>query len=118
MLKLKGYDVGPKRSKYGNVKTEYAGQKFDSRKEAKYAQELDLLKSAKGYHDKVHSWERQVPFVIEINGVKICKYIADFRVNYHDGREEIVDVKGVRTAIYKLKKKLVEAQYGIEIKEI
>jgi hypothetical protein len=118
MLKLKGYDVGPKRSKYGNKKTEYGGFLFDSKKEANYARELDLLKSAKGYHDKVHSWERQIPFEIRVNDIKICKYIADFRVNYEDGREEYIDVKGVRTDVYKIKKKLVEAQYGIVIKEV
>jgi len=116
MIHLEGY--GPRRSKYGNVKTEYMGEKFDSKKEARYAQELDMQKHAKDPKWRVHSWERQVPFVIVVNDVKICKYVADFRVNYTDGREEIVDVKGVRTAIYKLKKKLVEAQYGIEIKEV
>lgn len=53
-----------------------------------------------------------------MNGKKICKYIADFRVTYADGRIEVVDVKGVRTGVYRLKKKLVEAQYGIIIIEV
>lgn len=118
MIRLEGYNVGPKRSKYGNKKTEYGGFMFDSKKEAKYAQELDLLKSARDPRDKVHTWERQIPFEICVNGVKICKYIADFRVNYCDGREEYIDVKGVRTDVYKIKKKLVEALYNIEIKEV
>ncbi|MBU6390533.1 DUF1064 domain-containing protein, partial [Patescibacteria group bacterium] len=39
------------------------------------------------------------------------------KVIFGDGREEIVDVKGMKTAVYRLKKKLVEAQYGIKIIE-
>lgn len=105
-------------SKYGNIKTDYKGQRFDSKKEAGYAQLLDTLKRAKNRRDRVYSYETQIPFQIILNGKPICKYIADFRVNYEDGREEIVDVKGKKTDVYKIKKKLVEAQYGIEIVEI
>ncbi len=105
-------------SKYGNIKTEYNGNNFMSKREASYAQQLDLLKKAKNKADQVVSYEVQVPYQIEINGKKICKYLADFRVLYADGRVEVVDVKGFRTSIYKLKKKMVEAQYGIEIIEV
>ena len=105
-------------SKYHNKKTEYDGVTFMSRKEANYASLLDTLKFAKGTSDKVLSYEKQVPYPIELNGKKICKYLADFKVTYCDGRIEIIDVKGFKTDIYRLKKKLVEAQYGIEIKEI
>ncbi len=38
-------------------------------------------------------------------------YIADFRVEYDDGRIEIEDVKGVETEAFKLKRKLFEAAY-------
>lgn len=107
-----------KGSKYGNVKTEYNGNSYMSKREANYAQQLDLLKKAKNPADQVVSYEIQVPYPIEINGKKICKYLADFRVLYADGRTEVVDVKGFKTDIYKLKKKLVEATYGIEIKEV
>lgn len=104
------------RSKYGNLKTEYNGYVYMSKKEANYAQELDYLMKAKGA-DRVLSFERQVPFQVILNGKKICKYLADFKVFYADGHEEIIDVKGVRTNIYTLKKKLVEAQFGIKIIE-
>lgn len=107
-----------KGSKYGNIKTEYNGISFMSKREASYAQDLDLSKRAKNPKDKVVSYEVQVPYLIEINGKKICKYLADFKVLYADGHTEVVDVKGFRTDIYKLKKKLVEATYGIEIKEV
>lgn len=116
---MKGnYLVVPKvLSKYRNVRTEYAGLQFMSKKEAEYAMQLDWLKKARG-NDRVVEWVPQVPFQVELNGKKICKYIADFKVTYANGRVEIVDVKGVRTDVYRLKKKLVEAQYGIVIVEV
>lgn len=59
--------------------------------------------------EKVESWERQVPFRLEVNGVLICKYVVDFLVRYADGRRELVEVKGYWTPEAKLKKKLFEA---------
>lgn len=109
--------VQDRKSKYGNLKTEYNGYVYMSKKEANYAQELDFLMKAKNPRDKVVSYERQVPFQITVNGKKICKYLADFKVLYADGHTEIIDVKGVRTNIYTLKKKLVEALFDIEIIE-
>lgn len=107
-----------KRNKYNNIRTAYKGQVFMSKKEAQYCRELDILKNARIPKHKVVSYETQVPFPIVVNNQKICNYLADFKVLYQDGRIEIVDVKGFRTEIYKLKKKLVEAQYGIKIIEV
>lgn len=104
-------------SKYHNKRTVYEGKTFMSKREAGYARTLDALKHAKDPKEKVVSYETQVPFHIELNGIKICKYLADFVVKYKDGHTEVVDSKGYRTDIYKLKKKLVEAQYNILIKE-
>ena len=100
-------------SKYGNKKTEYNGFTYDSKKEANRAQELDLLERA----GEISDIERQVPFVCEVNGKKICTYKADFRYKEKDGTVVVEDVKGVRTGVYKLKKKLVEAIHGVKIIE-
>lgn len=113
-------------SKYGNIKTEYQGRKYDSKKEAEYAMQLDFMRKAVNPKDKVIDWEPQVPFQVELNGKKICKYFADFKVTYADGRVEIVDVKPIdrrtgksrSTDVFKIKKKLVEAQYSVEILEV
>lgn len=107
-----------KKSKYGNLKTEYNGTVFMSKKEANYAKELDFCKKSHDKSSRVVSYEMQVPYQIILNGIKICKYLADFKVLYADDRIEIVDVKGVKTQTYRLKKKLVEAQYGIKIIEV
>lgn len=104
-------------SKYHNQKTIYNGISFMSKKEADYAKTLDTLKRARDPRDRVISYEMQVPFQIELNNINICKYLADFRVLYADGHVETIDVKGYKTDIYILKKKLVEAQYRIKILE-
>ena len=45
---------------------------------------------------------------------RIFNYYADFLV---DGIK-VIDTKGVRTPIYKMKKKMIETLYGIEIEEV
>ncbi len=103
------------KSKYGNVKTVIDGIAFASKKEAKRYGELKLLQHA----GKIDSLTCQVPFEVRLNGEKICVYVADFRyLDLETTGYVIEDVKGMRTPVYKLKKKLVEAQYGIVIVEI
>jgi len=104
-------------NKYGNVLTEYAGRTFHSKKEAEHAAYLDLLKHAKKDKDRVVRVVYQAPIALNIGNVHVANYIADFIVYFADGRKEVQDVKGFRTDIYKIKKKLVFALHGIEIVE-
>jgi len=99
--------------KYHNKKTTVDGITFHSKKEAARYQELKLLEKAK----EISNLKLQVPFVIEVAGRHICKYLADFTYFDKEGEFFVEDVKGVRTQTYRLKKKLVEALYGIEILE-
>jgi hypothetical protein len=116
--------VTPKKSgnKYGAKRTEYNGRTFDSKKEAAYAQQLDLCRKAANPSDRVTGVEYQIPMVLEVNGKKIGKYVLDFRVTYADKRVEHVDVKGAKSGcayqFFAWKKKHVYAQYGIEIIEV
>ena len=106
----------PKKSKFGNVKTEYNGKTYDSKLEASYAHIIDH----KIKNGEIKSVVAQYPMPVKINGVKICKYVADFMVTFPDNRVEIWDAKGVETSIFKLKWKLVKALYpefGFEIKK-
>lgn len=102
------------RHKYGARPTVVDGQRFDSAAEARRWSELRLLERA----GTIRGLERQPEFVCAINGVRICAYRADFR--YFDGQKNIVeDVKGVRTPLYRLKKRLVEALHpGVTIVEV
>ena len=101
------------RNKYGNKKTVVDNITFDSMKEAARYGELKLLEKA----GKIDLLELQPKFRLEVNGEKICTYIADFQYD-DDGHTVVEDVKGVKTAIYRLKKKLVKAIFGIDIQEI
>lgn len=89
---------------------------FDSRDEMIRYSELDLEQRA----GVISELELQVPYAIVMNGHLCGTYFADFRYKGVDGRIFIEDVKskGTRTREYRLKKKLVEAQYGIRIVEV
>ena len=56
----------------------------------------------------------QPAFPIRINGVLITTYKADFEYA-RNGQRVVEDVKGLETDVFKLKKKLVEAEYGIRL---
>lgn len=105
-------------SKYKNQWTEYNGVNYQSKKEAAYAKELDLLQKAK----QIKSWKRQIKMPIEINGQHICNYICDFEILNNDGTVTYADAKGMKSGVpyqmFKLKTKLVKALYNIDIKEV
>lgn len=101
------------KSKFKNKRTFYNGRWYDSKKESKRAFELDSLKKA----GVVKEWTPQVRYKFQHNSVVIGTYVLDFLVEYSDGTIEYEDVKGYKTDVYKLKKKLMKAFYGIDIKE-
>lgn len=109
------------KSKYG-VRTDKQGKQdrtvdgitFASKREAKRYGELMYLCKA----HEIGAIELQPVFPIRINGINIGRYTADFR--YEDRRtgETIVeDVKSkpTKTEAFSLRKRIVEALYGIEI---
>lgn len=101
-------------SKYRNRKVTIDGIIFHSQKEAQYYCGLKLkIKSG-----LIKSFDRQLPFVVVINDKKCFTYYSDFVVIDLDGNQTVIDVKGFRTPVYKLKKKIVEAYFGIEILEV
>lgn len=67
---------------------------------------------------KVKNLRCQVPFHIKVGDAIVCTYIADFVYETVTGQQEVEDVKGVRGELFALKKKLLEAVYGIYIREI
>lgn len=102
------------KSKYKAMKVHVNDIKFDSIVEAKYY--VYLLKE-KAVHKQIEEIELQVPFIlqdkIKKNGKTILpiKYIADFVIKYKDGTTRVVDIKGVVTADFKLKRKMFEYRY-------
>lgn len=101
------------KAKYKNIKTEVDGIRFDSKKEATRYGQLKIMQQC----GLIHDLKLQVSYPLVVQGVKIATYRADFV--YTEGIKGVTeDVKGMRTPVYNLKKKLMKALYGIEIKEV
>lgn len=100
--------------KYHNSKTVIDGIRFDSKKEAKRYLELKILEKA----GVIKDLKRQVPYILidKSRYGRAIKYVADF-VYYEGDKLVVEDVKGVRTPVYKLKKRLMAERFGIEVKE-
>lgn len=101
------------RSKYGNQKTVVNGIVFASKREAARYSALKIMQD----NGTIQNLRVQVPFELEVNGSVVCRYVADFVYEYK-GETHVEDVKGMRTPVYKLKKKLLQVLYGIEVQEI
>ena len=99
-----------KPNKYNARKTTVCGRTFDSKREAEVYLELLAQKQAggivrigfqpsytllEGFVDNTGKKQRPIT------------YTADFFVTYADGRSEVIEVKGVRTRDYLLRKKLL-----------
>jgi len=120
-------------SKWGK-KQEYEGIKFDSIKELNTYKVFKEMES----NGEIQDLQVHVPIDIGVNTATeadkhICTFIVDFK--YWNGKNwTYVDAKAVKkkrvlkngtvkytylsTPIYKLKKKLAEAIYGIKIEEV
>lgn len=103
----------PKRNKYGNIKTEVDGIKFDSKKEAEYYCQLKSLKKAGEIKDFGLQPRYELQPTFKKNGTthRSITYVADFIIDNNDGTTDIVDCKGVETQVFKIKKKLFEYMY-------
>ena len=100
--------------KYRNKKTSVDGIRFDSKREANRYMELKLLERA----GIIKGLKRQEPYILinKSSYGRAIKYVADF-VYYEDDKLVVEDVKGVKTPVYKLKKRLMAERFGIEVKE-
>lgn len=110
------------RSKYGNTKTMVNGIKYDSRKEAKRASELEMQERL----GLITNLERQKKFVLQPSfkfaghTIREISYVADF-VYMENGTQVVEDVKSPITRknpVYLIKKKMLMYVHGIEIKEV
>lgn len=106
-----------KPNKYRNQSVVLDGIRFASKREASRFLELSLLAKS----GKIRDLNTQVRFKLVCNGQHITTYVADFTYEEwvdEDWRAIVEDVKGVRTDVYKLKRKLMLAVHGVEIREV
>jgi hypothetical protein len=102
----------PSNSKWHNVRTTLDGITFASKRESRRYAELKIELRA----GEIADLELQKTFSLDVNGVHICDYIADF-VYRRNGVQITEDAKGKATELYRIKKALMRAIYGIEIIE-
>lgn len=106
--------------KYNNIK--YKG--YDSMKEYRRAQELELLQKKK----LISGLQKQVKYELipsqrDKDTGKVIErpvsYYADFQYLRESDKTLVVeDVKGMRTKEYIIKRKLMLKEYGIKIREV
>lgn len=112
-----------KKSKYGNVKTEVNGIKFDSQKEARRYQTLMLAQKSGLIRDLrlQHEFTLQEAYTTCTGKrIRAIKYRADFTYYMVDGDSMVIEdvkSKGTKTKEYELKKKLM-ADKGYTILEV
>lgn len=117
--KLLNNSIDYKQSKYKNKKVIYNEIKFDSQKERNYYIKLKLLEDA----GKIKDLKLQVKFELQPKfksgnkTIQAISYIADFTYLDEENKLHIVDTKGVRTDVYKIKKKMMQYK-GLEIEEV
>ena len=111
-----------KRGKYGAQKVTTAdGETYDSKKEYRRGQQLKEL-AASG---KIKNLHRQVKYELipaqrDKDGKLIersCSYVADFVYKDEDDHVIVEDTKGLKTAEYIIKRKLMLYKYGIRVVE-
>lgn len=91
------------RHKFNATRTEVKGRSYASKAEARYAASLHARKTA----GEILGWLEQVPMHLP-GGVK---YVLDFLVFTADGQVVPVEVKGMETPAYKIKRRLIEEHY-------
>ena len=107
-----------------SVKVEVDGIKFDSKREAKRAGQLQMMEK----HGIISKLRFQVAFPLAteesiesakkrgLGKLAIPKYKADF-VYMRDGVKVVEDSKGFRTEMYRIKKRFMKLIYDIDILE-
>lgn len=64
---------------------------------------------------KSHLVVSDIPYPIEIGGVKVCTYVGDFSYLTKTGAPVTEDVKGVATDAFRIKAKLFRALFGRDV---
>lgn len=101
-----------KRNKYSAKKVVTDEGVFDSKLEYKRWRQLKMLEQA----GLISGLERQVEYVLELNGVRLGKFTPDYRyTDTQTGRHVVEDAKGVLAREVGLKLRLMKALYGIDV---
>jgi hypothetical protein len=112
---FKGLLDRQRRSKYGAKASWLDGIRFDSKRERDTYARLKLRADV----GEISGLELQVRYPLKVEGSLLGHYVADFVFYDHVLKcLRIIDAKGVRTPLYKWKRKHMKAAYGIDIEEV
>lgn len=101
-------------NKFGAIAVEIGGFRFPSQAEGRRYLQLLALQDA----GAIRGLRLQPRFPFHIGDERMFTYVADFSYRVAETGEIVIeDVKGVKTPVYKLKKKIIEKYYGIKIVE-
>ena len=109
-------------SKYNAKKVEIDGIKFDSKAEGEYYLHLKQQVTER----QILGFERQKRMLLQegfnVEGVKgkirPIFYVVDFIITENDGTLTYIDVKGVETDVFRLKKKLFMKRYNTALLKV
>lgn len=110
-------EVSTVKSKFNNRQTEVHGIVFDSKMESDYYLHL-LEQQEQGLITEI---ELQPVYLLQPafrklgRAIRKVEYRADFRVTQADGRQVVIDVKGVATPDFKLKAKMFDYYFPLEL---
>lgn len=110
-----------RRSKYNNRKVTLDGKKFDSIKESFVYSQLKLREKAGEIKDL--ECQHKIPLVAHNfatgAGERFAWYVCDFKFyDLREARVRYVDAKGVKTAMFNMKARIVAACYGIQVETV
>ena len=108
------------KNKYHAIKTELDGIEFDSKHEADVYAELKMLEKGGAIKDLVlqPKFELQPGFEKDGKKYRPIVYIADFMF-VEKGKTRVLDAKGYKTEVYRMKKKMCEYKYSdLTIEEV
>lgn len=87
---------------------------FDSAVEMRYYKEIILPGAESGkisHFERQKKYELQPAYICKGKKIRAIEYVADFYVEYSDGREAVVDIKGYPDNIAKIKRKMFSYKY-------
>ncbi len=116
-----GLDVNMVKAARGNKYHARKSGGYASRKEHRRANELKLLQKA-GIISNLREQVRYelIPAQYDNQGKLIeraCSYVADFVYTEKNGETIVEDTKGMRTDVYRIKRKLMLHVHGVKIIE-
>ncbi len=111
---MKMIEEKKRRNKYNVAPLEkrtWQGTVFDSKGEMNRYIDLYFRQLA----DEIQHLQRQVSYSFFHEGEHICDYVADF-VYTENGVPIVEDYKAIKTPVFMIKRKMMKAWFGIEIR--